>query len=60
MAFSTLEKLGIVFAVGFLLYVVKFVFSVVYIYALGPALNKLDFKSRGKWACEYIHLSSFY
>ncbi|XP_026314274.1 very-long-chain 3-oxoacyl-CoA reductase [Hyposmocoma kahamanoa] len=50
MAFSTLEKLGIVFAVGFILYVVKFVFSVVYIYALGPALNKLDFKSRGKWA----------
>lgn len=56
MAFNSLEKLGIVFAVGLFLYLVKFIFSVIYIYALGPALNKVDFKSKGKWAREYTYL----
>lgn len=53
MAFNSLEKLGIVFAVSLVLYLVKFIFNVIYTYALGPALNNVDFKSKGKWACEY-------
>lgn len=60
MAFSSLEKLGIVFAVGFVLYLVKFLFSVIYIYVLGPALNKVDFKSKGKWAREYIYFTTYF
>lgn len=52
--FSALEKLGLVFAVVLILYIVKFIIGVVYTYAIGPALNKVDFKSKGKWACKYF------
>ncbi|KAI5638787.1 short chain dehydrogenase domain-containing protein [Phthorimaea operculella] len=48
--FSSLEKWGIAFLVFIVLYVVKFLFSVFYTYAIGPVLNKVDFKSKGKWA----------
>lgn len=58
MAFSSLEKLGIIFAVGCVVYVVKFILNVIYTYALGPALHKVDFKSKGKWACEYIFFTT--
>lgn len=54
MALTSLEKLGCVFTLGLLLYMVKLIFGVIYTYALGPALNKVDFKSKGKWAREYI------
>ncbi|KAJ2937376.1 hypothetical protein O0L34_g14240 [Tuta absoluta] len=48
--FSSLEKWGIAFLVFIVFYVVKLLFSVLYTYAIGPALNKVDFKSKGKWA----------
>lgn len=53
MALTSLEKMGCVFTVGLFLFLVKIIFSTIYIYALGPALNKVDFKSKGKWAREY-------
>lgn len=56
MALNYLEKLGMVFAVGLFLYIVKFMLKVIYTYALGPALNNVDFKSKGKWACEYTFI----
>lgn len=52
--FSSLEKLGIVFLVFLVVYLLKFVFSVLYTYALGPALNKVNFKTKGKWACKFF------
>ncbi|XP_045770141.1 very-long-chain 3-oxoacyl-CoA reductase isoform X2 [Maniola jurtina] len=48
--FSGLEKFAIVFLVGLLLYLVKCVVSLVYTYVIGPAVNRVDFKSKGKWA----------
>ncbi|XP_049879548.1 very-long-chain 3-oxoacyl-CoA reductase [Pectinophora gossypiella] len=48
--YSSLEKCGIVALVVFAIYLVKSLFSVVYTYAVGPAVNKVDFKSKGKWA----------
>lgn len=50
--FSALEKWGIIFLVFIIFYLLKFVFKVVYSYALGPSLNKVNFKSKGKWACK--------
>ncbi|OWR55138.1 very-long-chain 3-oxoacyl-CoA reductase [Danaus plexippus] len=45
-----LEKFGIVFLIGLLYYVVKSVVNVFYTYIIGPVVNKVDFKSKGKWA----------
>lgn len=51
---NSLEKWGIVASAGLVLYVVKFVCGVFYTYVVGPAVNKVDFKSKGKWARECI------
>lgn len=53
--YNFLEKLAIIFIVVLLLQIVKIVFNLVYIYVIGPAVNKVDFKSKGKWACEYYY-----
>ncbi|XP_073948262.1 very-long-chain 3-oxoacyl-CoA reductase-like [Choristoneura fumiferana] len=45
-----LSKFGIVALVVLAIWLVKFLFDVIYTYALGPAVNKVDFKSKGKWA----------
>lgn len=48
--FTPLEKLAIIFLAFLLIYFVKLIIKVVYTYAIGPAVNKVDFKSKGKWA----------
>ncbi|XP_038213363.1 very-long-chain 3-oxoacyl-CoA reductase-like [Zerene cesonia] len=48
--YGSLEKLGLAFLVGLLFYIVKCFVNVVYTYVIGPAVNKVDFKSKGKWA----------
>lgn len=47
---SPLEKVGLIFVGFLLLYIVKNVLSVVYNFVIGPALNKVDYKLKGKWA----------
>ncbi|CAH0713619.1 unnamed protein product, partial [Brenthis ino] len=49
-SFGVLEKMGLVFLIGLLFYLVKSVVNLVYTYIIGPAVNKVDFKSKGKWA----------
>lgn len=59
--FGVLEKIGLVFLIGLLFYLVKSVVNLVYTYIIGPAVNKVDFKSKGKWACKYdSYLFSYY
>ncbi|XP_022115108.1 very-long-chain 3-oxoacyl-CoA reductase [Pieris rapae] len=48
--YGYLEKLGLAFAVALLFYIVKCFVNVVYTYIIGPVVNKVDFKSKGKWA----------
>lgn len=48
--YNFLEKLAIIFIIALLLQIAKIVFNLVYIYVIGPAVNKVDFKSKGKWA----------
>ncbi|XP_050353559.1 very-long-chain 3-oxoacyl-CoA reductase-B [Nymphalis io] len=48
--FSYLEKIGIIFLLALLFYIVKCVVNLFYTYVIGPAINKVDFKSKGKWA----------
>ncbi|CAG9559231.1 unnamed protein product [Danaus chrysippus] len=48
--FGYLEKFGIVFLIALLYYVVKSVVNVLYTYIIGPLVNKVDFKSQGRWA----------
>ncbi|CAG5022713.1 unnamed protein product [Parnassius apollo] len=48
--FSALEKFGIAFLVAIILYILNYVLQLVYTYVVGPAMNKVDFKSKGKWA----------
>ncbi|XP_046963764.1 very-long-chain 3-oxoacyl-CoA reductase-B [Vanessa cardui] len=48
--FNYLEKIGIFFLLVLLYYIVKCVVNLVYTYVIGPAVNKVDFKSKGKWA----------
>ncbi|XP_053617305.1 very-long-chain 3-oxoacyl-CoA reductase-B-like [Plodia interpunctella] len=47
---SHLEYWGIVAAVLVLLYVVKKIWDIVYLFVIGPVVNKVDVKSYGKWA----------
>lgn len=54
MAFSPLEKIAIVLLVAILGYFVKFILRIVYTYAVGPIINRVDFKSKGKWARTYF------
>lgn len=53
MALTGLEKIAIVLLAAILLYFVKLIFKTVYTYAIGPVVNKVDFKSKGKWARKY-------
>lgn len=48
--FTPLEKVSLCLIAFALFFILKSVFSAVYIYAIGPILNKVDFKSKGKWA----------
>lgn len=50
MGYSPLEKLAFVLLFMVIFYCVKFVFSIVYTYAVGPIVNRVDFKLKGKWA----------
>ncbi|XP_050679651.1 very-long-chain 3-oxoacyl-CoA reductase [Leptidea sinapis] len=50
MAFGSLEKLGLALLIGFVFYIVKCIVNLVYTFIIGPAINKVDFKSKGKWA----------
>lgn len=54
MSFSSLEKIAIVLLLAILIYFVKLIFQIVYTYAIGPVVNKVDFKSKGKWARKYL------
>lgn len=47
---TPLETIGLICVAAIVFFVVKFVLNVIYSYALGPAINKVDFKSKGKWA----------
>ncbi|KAM3963856.1 very-long-chain 3-oxoacyl-CoA reductase-like [Aphomia sociella] len=49
-AFTPLEKIGIVLLVLLLLYILKNIWKVLYVFIIGPAVNGIDFKSQGKWA----------
>ncbi|XP_052751925.1 very-long-chain 3-oxoacyl-CoA reductase-A [Galleria mellonella] len=49
-AFTPLEKLGIALSVLLLLYIVLKIWKVLYVFIIGPAVNRIDFKSQGKWA----------
>lgn len=48
--FTALEKFGIAFLVAIILYILNYVLQLVYTYVVGPAVNKVDFKSKGQWA----------
>ncbi|CAK1590233.1 unnamed protein product [Parnassius mnemosyne] len=48
--FSALEKLGITFLAAILFTILINVLKFVYTYVVGPTMNKVDFKSKGKWA----------
>ncbi|XP_013184029.2 very-long-chain 3-oxoacyl-CoA reductase [Amyelois transitella] len=48
--FSHLENWGIVVSVLILIYIVKKIWDVVYLFVIGPVVNKVDVKSYGKWA----------
>ncbi|XP_039752038.1 very-long-chain 3-oxoacyl-CoA reductase-B [Pararge aegeria] len=47
---STLERFGIGFLLGLFIFLIMCVIRLVYTYVIGPALNEVDFKSKGKWA----------
>lgn len=51
--YSTLEKIAIVLLAAILCYIVKYIIKLIYIYAIGPAVNNVDYKSKGKWARKY-------
>lgn len=53
MSFSDLEIFAIIIIVFLVLRFLKFVFKVVFIYAIGPIICPVDFKAQGKWACKY-------
>ncbi|XP_045454061.1 very-long-chain 3-oxoacyl-CoA reductase [Melitaea cinxia] len=48
--YTFLEQIAIIFIVAILLLITKIVFNIFYTYVVGPAVNKVDFKSQGKWA----------
>ncbi|CAG9791533.1 unnamed protein product [Diatraea saccharalis] len=50
MALTPLENVSIVLIVIGLFVILKSLFRAVYVYAIGPAINKVDFKSKGNWA----------
>ena len=50
---TDLEKLGLSFAFFLIAVFIKITSSLLYTFVIGPAINKVDFKSKGKWACEY-------
>lgn len=50
MALSGLEKIAIAFLGASLSYVVYSLYKVVYTYIIGPVVNKVDYKAKGKWA----------
>lgn len=56
MAFSSLEKIALSFLAILVVYLVRLLVKFVYIYVLGPVINKVDFKSKGKWAGKLTHL----
>ncbi|XP_063368544.1 very-long-chain 3-oxoacyl-CoA reductase-B [Cydia amplana] len=47
---DALSKIGIIGLVLLAIWLVKFLFNVIFTYVIGPAVNKVDFKSKGKWA----------
>ncbi|CAH2986209.1 unnamed protein product [Chilo suppressalis] len=50
MAFTPLENIALVLLATGLLVILKNICRAVYVYAIGPAINKVDFKSKGNWA----------
>lgn len=50
MALSGLEKIAIAFLGASLSYVVYSLYKVLYTYIIGPVVNKVDYKAKGKWA----------
>ncbi|CAK1541705.1 unnamed protein product [Leptosia nina] len=48
--YGALEKLGLAFLIAVVFYIVKSIVNLVYTYIIGPVVNKVDFKSKGKWA----------
>lgn len=53
-SFSALEKVSIALIMIALFFMLRSIFRVIYEFAIGPLVNKVDFKSKGKWACKYI------
>ncbi|XP_059049856.1 very-long-chain 3-oxoacyl-CoA reductase isoform X2 [Achroia grisella] len=49
-AFTPLEKIAIALLTLLLLYIVIKIWKVLYVFVIGPAVNRVDFKSQGKWA----------
>lgn len=53
-SFTHLEKIGMMLITFVLLGIARFIVYAVYNHIIGPVINKVDFKSKGKWACEYL------
>lgn len=53
-SFTALEKVSIALIVIALFFILRSIFRAVYTFAIGPLINKVDFKSKGKWACKYF------
>lgn len=47
---TTLESIGVTCIIFGVLIVAKYVLETIYNYAIGPLVNKLDYKSLGQWA----------
>lgn len=54
MAYSVLQITGLGCVVFCFLSIAKCLFDTIYTYAIGPVVNKVNFKDQGKWACEYL------
>ncbi|XP_063833079.1 very-long-chain 3-oxoacyl-CoA reductase [Ostrinia nubilalis] len=47
---TALEKVAIALIVGAVFFLLRSIFRAVYTFAIGPLINKVDFKTKGKWA----------
>lgn len=55
MAYTALHVTGLAFVVYCLVSFAKLIFDTLYTYAVGPVINKVNFKEQGKWACKCFH-----
>ncbi|KAM3964015.1 very-long-chain 3-oxoacyl-CoA reductase-B-like [Aphomia sociella] len=50
MAYMLFENIGIIASVTFLLFIAYCIWRVLYVFIVGPMVNRVNFKTYGKWA----------